>query len=334
MTVSGTTPPVLLEADAAARESPRAGVLPGGRTVVRVLLWSGLLVAFAVTCAEKGLPTDRVVLLGWLLVGLTVHAATRGWRPVGRLVLDWVPLSALLLLYDQTRGIADTLGVPVHVREPAAADRWLGDGTLPTVWLQHHLVADWWKALAALVYGSHFVVTPLVLGVLWLRNRALWARYARYVLALSAAGLVTYVLYPAAPPWLAAHEHVIPSVQRLSAAGWDVLGLPHARALLTESQGQVNRVAAVPSLHTAFAVLTCLVLFPVARRTWQRVGLVVYAVLMPLVLVWAGEHYVVDTLLGAGYAVVVVAGVTAVTAALAARRAPAQPGAGGEPSPA
>jgi cyanate permease len=31
-----------------------------------------------------------------------------------------------------------------------------------------------------------------------------------------------------------------------------------------------------------------------------------YAVLMPLVLVWAGEHYVVDTLLGAGYAAIVV----------------------------
>jgi hypothetical protein len=31
-----------------------------------------------------------------------------------------------------------------------------------------------------------------------------------------------------------------------------------------------------------------------------------YAVLMPLVLVWAGEHYVVDTLLGAGYAMAVV----------------------------
>ena len=62
----------------------------------------------------------------------------------------------------------------------------------------------------------------------------------------------------------------------------------------------MNQVAAVPSLHTAFAVLTCLVLLPVARRLWQRVALVAYALLMPLVLVWAGEHYVVDTLLGAG----------------------------------
>ena len=32
----------------------------------------------------------------------------------------------------------------------------------------------------------------------------------------------------------------------------------------------MNAVAAVPSLHTAFAVLTCLVLLPLARHLWQR----------------------------------------------------------------
>jgi hypothetical protein len=333
--VTALEPTELLAASPPAPGSSQASRRPSGRLVVRVLLWGGLILAFGATCAEKGLPTDRVVLLGWVLVGLLVHAATMGWRRVGRLVLDWVPLSALLLLYDRTRGLADTLGLPVHVRDVAAADRWIGGGTLPTVWLQHHLQADWWKALAALVYGSHFLVTPVVLTVLWLRNRPLWARYARYVLALSAAGLITYMLYPAAPPWLAAKEHMIPSVHRLSAAGWHVLGLPHAGALLTESQGQVNLVAAVPSLHTAFAVLTCLVLFPIARRTWQRVGLVAYALVMPLVLVWAGEHYVVDTLLGALYAAAVVAGGAAIGRRWAARRdgrAASEPAA--EPSPA
>jgi hypothetical protein len=114
-------------------------------------------------------------------------------------------------------------------------------------------------------------------------------------------------LYPAAPPWLAAKQDVIEPVRRLSSSGWEVLGLPKAGALLEHGQGQVNQVAAVPSLHTAFAVLICLVLFPLARRLWQRVALLGYAVLMPLVLVWAGEHYVVDTVLGALYAVAVVA---------------------------
>jgi len=137
---------------------------------------------------------------------------------------------------------------------------------------------------------------------------------------LSAAGLITYVLYPAAPPWLAAKDGVIEPVRRLSATGWDVLGMPHAGALLAESQAQVNKVAAVPSLHTAFAVLVCLVLFPVARRAWMRAGLIAYALVMPLVLVWSGEHYVIDTLLGALYAAGVVLAAALTRPAVAAVR--------------
>ena len=276
------------------------------RTPIRAVLWTGLALAFVAMCIVDGLPTDRVVLLGWGLGGLVAHAAVDGWRRLVCLLVEWLPVAVLLLAYDATRGVADTLGMPVHVTEPAAVDLWLGGGTLPTAWLQQTLTADWWQALAALVYGSHFVVTPLLLCVLWVRNRELWGRYVRMVLALSAAGLITYVLYPAAPPWFASRHHVIPRIHRLSGVGWEVLGLPRAGALLTDSQGQVNPVAAVPSLHTAFALLTCLVLLPVARRLWQRVALVSYALLMPTVLVWAGEHYVVDTLLGAAYAGVVV----------------------------
>ena len=279
----------------------------GSRRLIRWVLWAGLAVAFAVTCLERGLPTDRIVLLGWVLAGLAVHAVTDGLRRVARLLIDWLPLAAVLLAYDASRGLADGLGATVHVAEPAAADRWLALGSLPTVVLQRHWDAAWWEALASLVYSSHFVVTPLVLAVLWVRNREHWVRFVRLVVLLSAAGLVTYVLYPAAPPWLAAKDGVIEPVERLSSAGWAVLGLPKAGALLEGSQAQVNQVAAVPSLHTAFAVLVCLALLPAATRSWQRVLLVTYPVLMALVLVWAGEHYVVDTLLGAAYAVGLVA---------------------------
>ncbi|TQN42469.1 PAP2 superfamily protein [Blastococcus colisei] len=276
------------------------------RLVVRWLLVSALGLSFAVTCAIVGLPTDRVVLLGWVVAGLALYAVADGPRRVGRLLADWLPLVALLLAYDASRGLADGFGATVHVAELATADRWLSGGSLPTVVLQQYWQADWWKAVASLVYASHFVVTPVVLGVLWVRNRDRWKTFARLVVGLSAAGLATYVLYPAAPPWLAAKDGVIEPVRRLSGAGWEVLGLPRAGALLADSQGQVNQVAAVPSLHTAFAVLVCLVLLPVARRRWQRVVLLGYGPAMAVVLVWAGEHYVIDTLLGAVYAVAVV----------------------------
>jgi hypothetical protein len=306
---------------------PEAAAVPGSpfpsrhRVLVRGLLWGGLGLSFLLTFLTTGLPTDRISVLAWVLGALAAHAVTEGWRRLVRLLADWVPLGALLLLYDASRGLADQVGAAVHVTEPADADRWLGGGVVPTVWLQHHLHADWWQALATLVYSSHFVVTPVVLAVLWMRDRRRWARYARLVLALSAAGLVTYVLYPAAPPWLAAHEGVLPAVHRLSGSGWAVLGLPRAGALLEAGQGSVNPVAAIPSLHTAFAVLTCVVLFPLARRVWQRVGLVVYAVLMPFVLVWSGEHYVVDTVLGALYTGAVVRAGRGVAVLVARRRA-------------
>jgi hypothetical protein len=278
---------------------------PDRHRTLRRVLSAGLLAVFVATCVATGLPTDRLVLLGWVLAGLALQSLGRGWGRLVRLLVDWVPLIAVLMLYDVSRGMADGLGIPVHVTELAAADRWLADGVLPTAWLQEHWGADWWAAVASLVYSSHFVVTPVVLAVLWLRDRGRWVRYARLVIALSAAGLVTYVLYPAAPPWLAARDGVIEPVDRISSSGWAVLGLPKAGAVLHSGQGQVNAVAAVPSLHTAFAVLTCLVLLPMARHVWQRCALVGYAVLMPVVLVWSGEHYVVDTLLGALYAIAV-----------------------------
>ena len=211
-----------------------------------------------------------------------------------------------LLAYDATRGLADGLGMPVHVVELADADRWLGGGVLPTVWLQQTLEADWWKAVAALVYGSHFVVTPLLLCVLWLKNRQLWGTLRPDGPRPVGGGPGHVRALPGGAAVARGEGRRDRAGPRLSATGWDVLGLPHAGALLADSQGQVNQVAAVPSLHTAFAVLTCLVLLPVARRAWQQAALVGYAVVMPLVLVWAGEHYVVDTLLGAAYAAVVV----------------------------
>ena len=286
--------------------STPAVTLPGDRhRALRRVVSALLLAAFVGTCLITGLPTDRLVLLGWVLAALALQSLGRGWTELVRLLADWLPLVALLLLYDLSRGMADGLGVAVHVTEPVSVDRWLGNGVLPTVWLQQHWGAAWWAAVASLVYSSHFVVTPLVLAVLWLRDRARWVGYARLVLALSAAGLVTYVLYPVAPPWLASRDGVIEHVDRISSSGWAVLGLPRAGTLLHAGQGQVNPVAAVPSLHTAFAVLTCLVLLPLAARLWQRAVLVSYAVVMPLVLVWSGEHYVVDTLLGVLYATAV-----------------------------
>lgn len=298
MTTTAVSAPV---AGTGAGTGTGAGAADRGRRL-RAALSTLHLVALAVVCLVLGLPTDRLSVLLWVLTGLACRCPGRGRRAGVQLLADWVPLGAVLLLYDASRGLADTLGAPVHVAEPAAVDAAVF-GVVPTVWLQANVAVPGWLAVAVtLVYSSHFVVTPLLLAGFWLRDRARWRRFAAMVVGLSLAGLVTYVLYPAAPPWLAARQGVIGEVHRHSGDGWAELGLPRAGALLHAGQGSVNPVAAVPSLHTAFAVLVCLVGLTLLRRRWQRVLLVAYAVAMPVALVWSGEHYVVDTVLGALYA--------------------------------
>ncbi len=294
--------------------------------VVQPLSWSRirgwLAAAYAVVLGvfvlTVGLPTERLALFSWVLVGLSIGCVGRGWRAIAGLVLDWLPFIGVLVLYDLTRGLADSLGMPVHVSDLAALESALFGGTLPTIWLQDQLGpsgawgsagdAAWWHVVVTAVYVSHFFVTPIIAAVLWLCNRRRWISFTAQVVGVALVGVTTYVLLPAAPPWYAANRGVIPDVDRLSGLGWDVIGLDRAGALLDQGQAKVNLVAAVPSLHTAYAVLVLLFFWPVLTRT-LRALLACYPLLMGMILVYSGEHYVVDVLLGWGCAVMVAFGV-------------------------
>src|SRR5262249_28123176 len=62
-----------------------------------------------------------------------------------------------------------------------------------------------------------------------------------------------------------------------------------------------NDVAAVPSLHAAYTMLIALFLWPRLDRRWRPL-LVAYPIGMGLSLVYLGEHYLIDILLGWVYA--------------------------------
>jgi len=88
-------------------------------------------------------------------------------------------------------------------------------------------------------------------------------------------------------------------------------------------------VAAVPSLHTAFALLIAVTLWPLAPRGLRPL-LALYPLAMALTLVYTGEHFVFDVLLGWVYALTAVGlGRVLVRAWWARRRAPVP--ASGEP---
>jgi membrane-associated phospholipid phosphatase len=258
---------------------------------------------------QYGVPTSRITLALIIMTGLALTSIGRGWRATVQVVIDWLPFTAVLLLYDQTRGVADGLGIGLHEQDILDAEKWLFGGTEPTLWLQHQLYdaahVHWYDALITLVYTSHFLATPVLAAILWLRDRALWLRYISRVIVLAVAGLLTYCVFPEAPPWMAARDGLTEPVARLSARGWIWLHAGNLNETLAHAQeAGSNPVAAMPSLHVAFAVLVALMIGTQLRSRWRWL-LVLYPLAMGFTLVYTGEHYVLDLIVGAGYALAV-----------------------------
>jgi membrane-associated phospholipid phosphatase len=296
-----------------------------------------LLAAYAAACIwfvpSQGIPTDRLGIYAGVLVLLTIVVLGRGWRAWWQMMIDWLPFEAVLLVYDYSRGYAspysaaqvhthdypivdvhNSLGIPLHVAFPIQADRWLGDhlglGTMPTIWVQEHFhhgtAIPWYGVLVSLTYSSHFLVMPIVAIVLWITNRARFRVWMNMVIALAVAGVTTYFLYPMAPPWLADNGGVFPGgfVGRYTSEGFDLIGLHMIGGLVSQGQYLVNPVAAMPSLHTAYATLAA-GFFWFGRPWWGKLLLACYPVAMGFSLLYGGEHYLVDELAGVAYALVI-----------------------------
>ena len=284
--------------------------LPRTPRSIALTVWA---LALGIYCLIRGLPLARVTQTVWILLALFAVNLGRPWRAQVRVLVDWLPFVGFLYLYDLSRGWADQLNTQIHVTQPLAAEKWLFHGNVPTVWLQQHFYnpshVPWYDVVVSLVYFSHFFVVWIFAAVLYVRSRHEWARWARRILLLSYAGLITFVIYPAAPPWYASQVGLIPSVQRLATRGWDAIGLGSAGTHIAQGQSQVNNFAAVPSLHAGFTALLTVFVWPMLGRV-GRTLMVIYTLAMALALVYAGEHYVFDVLVGYAYVAAVAIGAT------------------------
>jgi PAP2 superfamily protein len=284
-----------------ASETDPTGTSNAHTTRKRVIALSIWAVGFVAWWVLLGLPlTDPLLAFGWLWLATIAIRIDQPRRVHLRFARDWLPIALLLVLYNFSRGLADQGRTP-HAIELIQADRFLFDGHVPTVWLQQHFYdpdgIHWWDVVASWVYFSHFVVALAVAVVLWLRNRPRWAAFMRRWFALSILGLITYFAYPAAPPWWAARYGLLPEVARISTRGWQAIGLHGAGNVLNAGQIAANPVAAMPSLHTAFALFVVVFFFGRVRRRWWPL-LLTYPLAMTFTLVYTGEHYMIDVLVG------------------------------------
>lgn len=273
-----------------------------------VAVWVALLVTWS---HFVGIPNDPIAVLItlWLLtVAWNVQAP---WRHHLRFLRDWSIPAVLLAVYFYSRGWADELGIPVHWTMPIEVDEWMFGGTLPSTTLQDKWCGDpcgpgepatWFDPIFTTVYVSHFFVGLGIAVWLWTRDRTEWLVWMRRYLGLNFAGLVIYLVYPMAPPWLASQEgYLSETLVQIKSRGWGDLGLHRANVVLT---GVGNPVAAMPSLHTGTSVLVAAYCIWRLRTRWRWL-MVAYPLTMGLALVYFAEHYVIDEIAGAALALAV-----------------------------
>jgi hypothetical protein len=153
-------------------------------------------------------------------------------------------------------------------------------------------------ALNIFYFVGHFVFTGIFFFWLYHRSRDGFRTFRDGFLVATAISVLIHWLFPTAPPRLA-EDGIEDTLRVLS--GIDI-GSQTSSALS-------NPVAAVPSLHAAYALGVGIGLLRYARSPLVRFGGAIYPPLVVLTIVVTGNHFVLDAVagiavLGVGFAVV------------------------------
>lgn len=262
---------------------------------------------YVIRFRTDGLIVDRISVA--ISVGLFLMCAFVGkpWRRWAILVVDAVLYAAMWLAYETTRGAADHLGLPLQVESVRNIDRVLFLGNDPNVWMQeqffHASDVRWYDEVASTIYYTHFVVPVVALAVVWATSRVQWVRFMKRFATVLAVACAMFVLLPTAPPWMAADPRfrldALPStITRHTWRGFSELGFKGFVRDWDNSLDWANVVAAMPSLHAAFALFVAAFFLPMVKPIWAKALALAFPVAMLAALVYFAEHWVIDGIIG------------------------------------
>lgn len=153
-------------------------------------------------------------------------------------------------------------------------------------WLVPHVAL---RTAANYEYAVTYVASALaLLAWLYLRRPATyrWAR-SSFVL-LNVLALACFALYPVTPPRLLPELGFVDTVR--SGHTWGSWGSPMVE--------HANQLAAMPSLHIAWALWVSVVLACVSGARWLQVASGVHVLLTALVIMATANHYLLDAIGG------------------------------------
>jgi PAP2 superfamily len=287
---------------------------PGQRRVS--IGWIVFAASLVVYYFVAGIPWSTNSVLLYVVAALIVSSLGSGlrWK---RLILDWFPLIAVLFGYGILRGYAS------HTfwgQRSTIDGKFVQAFYSPQVWFDTHVFSvdptaqlqrwlyrpglHFWDYLVWACYMSHFFASFIIAGVLWKTNYPKFRRFVPLFVGLTFVGYITYVLYPAMPPWMASQFGHLPPTTRIIDQVWAHLHIGLGQALFAGGNKFDNNVAAMPSLHGAYPMLICLFFWKDASPR-KRVLLAAYPICMAFSLVYTAEHFVIDIFVGWTYAAAV-----------------------------
>jgi membrane-associated phospholipid phosphatase len=165
--------------------------------------------------------------------------------------------------------------------------------------LTHHLYevtvervvdsSSWLLTATAWTYwNSEFTVIGLSLLWVYLRRHDSFIRFRNTILLANLIGLLGFWLMPTAPPWMFPGKGFID-------------GVNHSSALL---QSLGNSYAAMPSLHSADALIVGFFLVTTSRTLWAKALWALWPVWVWFCVIATANHYLLDVLAGISVAVV------------------------------
>jgi diacylglycerol O-acyltransferase len=167
----------------------------------------------------------------------------------------------------------------------------------PELTLNHWLAAHHTLGLWASDYydNAHFVVTLAVVGWLWWRYPRSYRPLRNGLVLTNVIGFVIFWRYPMAPPRMLPGNRYKDIVSLTGA-----FGSAHSGTLATVA----NELAAMPSLHIAWAGWSAWAVFKVWRHR-RGIWLVwAYPALTAVVVLSTGHHFLADVVAGAATAAV------------------------------
>ena len=268
-------------------------------TYIAVFLWS---------IVEYGIPVDRIAVLLWMFGAFACASLGRNREQVIQMLRDWALMVVIYMAYDYSRGTADQWGIGVNYTALRDLDSLITFGREPISGMQRRFYTPndvkWYDVVGSVIYMTHFVFPVLPLVFLRIRNRASWLHYVRRFSLTLGISVFIFIIFPAAPPWMASREGYLPPIQRITGRGWSELHLKTVSKTLDRGAGVLNAVAPMPSLHAGMALLVALWFFRNCKP-WIRIAALAFPIAMLTALVYFGEHFIIDGL--AGWAVVLLA---------------------------